>query len=411
MMLEPQISSAGTDEDYPASPRDKRRTLSVALPVHALHDGYSDVVYIMLPIWQAEFALSYAAVGLLRSTLSGAMAAFQIPAGLLAERIGGAAVLAAGTALAGLCFCLLGWSSGYAFIVAALFLAGIGSSAQHPIGSALVARAFAGPKSLAAIGTYNFSGDIGKVLFPAAATLLMLVLPWRATLALLGTVGIAAAAAIFLLLPRFAAPSPAAGPRDTERRVFRGGDRTGFPLLLSVGMIDNATRTAFLTFLPFLLRAKGAELPTIGLALTLVFIGGAAGKLVCTFVGMRIGVLATVILTESMTALGIFALLPLPLSAAVALIPLVGVALSGTSSVLYGSVAHLVAPAARTRAFAVFYTGTIGCGALAPFAYGLVSDRLGIAATIAVIAAVALLTLPLAAALRGSLRQASEAGI
>ena len=79
--------------------------------------------------------------------------------------------------------------------------------------------------------------------------------------------------------------------------------------------------------------------------------------------------------------------------------------------ILGGAVAHLVAPAARTRAFAVFYTGTIGCGALAPFAYGLVSDRLGIAATIAVIAAVALLTLPLAAALRGSLRQASEAGI
>jgi MFS transporter, FSR family, fosmidomycin resistance protein len=409
MMLEPQISSAGTEEDRPASPRDQRRTMSVALPVHALHDGYSDVVYVMLPIWQAEFALSYAAVGLLRSTLSGTMAAFQIPAGLLAERIGGGAVLAAGTALAGLCFCLVGWSSSYAFIAAALFLAGIGSSAQHPIGSALVARAFAGPRSLAAIGTYNFSGDIGKVLFPAAATLLMLFLPWRVTLAVLGTLGVMAAIAIFLLLPRFAAS--AIGPRTAARRVFGGGDRIGFPLLLSVGMIDNATRTAFLTFLPFLLRAKGAELPTIGLALTLAFIGGAAGKLVCTFVGMRIGVFATVILTESLTALGIFALLPLPLAAAVPLIPLVGVALSGTSSVLYGSVAHLVAPAARTRAFAVFYTGTIGCGALAPFVYGFVSDALGIAATIAMIAAVALLTLPLAAALRGSLRQASEAGI
>src|SRR5207253_4302069 len=138
------------------------------------------------------------------------------------------AVLAAGTALAGLCFCLMGWSSGYAFLVAALFLAGIGSSAQHPIGSALVAQAFAGPRSLAAIGTYNFSGDIGKVLFPAAATLMMLFLPWRDSVALLGSVGIAAAAAIFLLLPRFAVPSPATGSRDTERRVFRGGDRTGF---------------------------------------------------------------------------------------------------------------------------------------------------------------------------------------
>jgi FSR family fosmidomycin resistance protein-like MFS transporter len=410
MMIEPQLTATAAGDDRPASPYAKRRTMGVALPVHALHDGYSDIVYVMLPIWQAEFALIYSAVGLLRSTLSGAMAAFQIPAGLLAERIGGAAVLAAGTALAGLCFCLIGWSSGYAFIAAALFLAGIGSSAQHPIGSALVARAFAGPRSLAAIGTYNFSGDIGKVVFPAAATLLMLFLSWRATVALLGTIGIVAAAAIFLLLPRSAAPSPAAG-RSADTRVFRGGERKGFPLLLTIGMIDNSTRTAFLTFLPFLLRSKGAELPTIGLALTLAFVGGAAGKLVCTFVGMRIGVFATVILTESLTALGIFALLALPLTADLPLIPLVGVALSGTSSVLYGSVSHLVAPAARTRAFAVFYTGTIGAGALAPFAYGLVSDAFGIAATIAAIAAIALLTLPFAAALRGSLRRASEAGI
>src|SRR5204862_7049652 len=178
-------------------------------------------VYIMLPIWQAEFALSYAAVGLLRSTLSGAMAAFQIPAGLLAERIGGAAVLAAGTALAGLCFCLIGWSSGYAFIAAALFLAGIGSSTQHPIGSALVARAFAGPRSLAAIGTYNFSGDIGKVLFPATAALLKLFLPWRTTVALLRSVGIAAAAAIFRLLPRTAAAPRTGDERGEERGVLR----------------------------------------------------------------------------------------------------------------------------------------------------------------------------------------------
>ena len=69
----------------------------------------------------------------------------------------------------------------------------------------------------------------------------------------------------------------------------------------------------FLTFLPFLLTAKGASLPTIGLALTLVFVGGAAGKLVCAWIGARIGVVATVWVTEGFTALGILALLPLPL--------------------------------------------------------------------------------------------------
>ena len=41
----------------------------------------------------------------------------------------------------------------------------------------------------------------------------------------------------------------------------------------------------FLTFLPFLLRAKGADLPLVGVALTLIFAGGAAGKLVCGFLG------------------------------------------------------------------------------------------------------------------------------
>ena len=51
-----------------------------------------------------------------------------------------------------------------------------------------------------------------------------------------------------------------------------------------------------------MLTAKGASLPTIGLALTLVFAGGAAGKLVCAFIGARIGAIATVWLTEGLTA-------------------------------------------------------------------------------------------------------------
>ena len=87
---------------------------------------------------------------------------------------------------------------------------------------------------------------------------------------------------------------------------------------------------------------------TIGLAMTLIFAGGAAGKLACAFIGARIGAIATVWLTEGSTAAGILALLPLPLDAALLLLPLIGVALNGTSSVLYGSVPDLVAPQWRT---------------------------------------------------------------
>ena len=160
---------------------------------------------------------------------------------------------------------------------------------------------------------------------------------------------------------------------------------------------------AFLTFLPFVLTAKGATLPAIGLALTLVFAGGAAGKLICAFLGARIGAIATVWLTEGMTALAIVSLLPLPLDAAFLVLPVIGVALNGTSSVLYGSVPELVAPERRARAFGVFYTGTIGAGAIAPALYGLVGDALGVSVALLVIAAIVLLTLPLSLMLRTTL--------
>jgi FSR family fosmidomycin resistance protein-like MFS transporter len=376
--------------------------MGVACGAHALHDGYTDLIYVLLPIWQSEFGLGYAALGLMKTVFSGTLAGFQIPAGFLAERFGPAVVLALGTALAGLGYFFAGFSSGVAMLVAALFVAGLGASTQHPLGSSLIAHAFAGPRSLKALGTYNFSGDIGKMTLPAAASLLFIVLPWRHALMLLGGLGVVAAVAIFVAMPRFAAEPPAA--RRAADAIGTGARLAyGFPLLLAVGVIDSATRMAFLTFLPFVLTAKGASLPTVGASLTLVFAGGAAGKLVCAFIGARIGAVATVWLTEAVTALGIVALLPLPLDAALFLLPVVGIALNGTSSVLYGSVPDLVEPVWRTRAFGIFYTGTIGAGAVSPALYGLLGDAVGVPSALVVVAMVVLLTLPIALMLRPAL--------
>jgi FSR family fosmidomycin resistance protein-like MFS transporter len=309
-------------------------------------------------------------------------------------------VLALGTALAGAGYCLAGASAGFGLLMAALFLGGLGASTQHPLASALMARAFAGERSMKALGTYNFAGDIGKMTVPAAASLLLLVMSWRPALALLGALGLLAAAAVFLLTPRYqTSPHPAEGRRVAHRFAF--------PVLLSIGMLDSATRMGFLLFLPFVLTAKGASLQTVGLALTLVFAGGAAGKLVCAFIGARIGTIATVWLTEGLTAILIVVLLPLPLDAALVLLPIIGVALNGTSSVLYGSVPDFVAPERRARGFSVFYTGTIGSGALAPALYGVIGDALGVPTALIIVAAIVLLTLPLSLALKPMLARRS----
>jgi MFS transporter, FSR family, fosmidomycin resistance protein len=384
--------------------REERRAAAVACSAHALHDGYTDLIYVMLPIWQTEFGLGYAELGLLRGLFSGTMAGFQIPSGLIAERLGTAPVLALGTALAGAGYCLAGASAGIGLLVVALFIGGLGASVQHPLASSLMARAFAGPRSMKALGTYNFAGDIGKMTVPAAASLLLVVMSWRPALALLGAVGLLAAAAIFLLTPRYGAETSShAAQLHGEGTAPGARHRFAFPILLTIGMLDSATRMGFLLFLPFVLTAKGASVPVIGLALTLVFAGGAAGKLVCAFIGARIGAIATVWLTEGLTALGIAALLPLGLEAALLLLPVIGVALNGTSSVLYGSVPDLVRSERRARAFSVFYTGTIGSGALAPVLYGVLGDALGVPSALIVVAAIVLLTLPLSLVLKPAL--------
>jgi FSR family fosmidomycin resistance protein-like MFS transporter len=394
--------------------RDERRAAGVACGAHALHDGYTDLIYVMLPVWQKEFGLGYAELGLLRGLFAGTMATFQIPAGLIAERLGAASVLALGTALAGAGYCLAGASASFGLLLVALFVSGLGASTQHPLASSLMARAFAGPRSMKALGTYNFAGDIGKMTVPAAASLLLVVMSWRPALALLGALGFVAAVAIFMLTPRYgaqAAPKQALPSAARADEPGSGGvsgaqgppPRFAFPVLLSIGTLDSATRMGFLLFLPFVLTAKGASLPTIGLALTLVFAGGAAGKLVCAFIGARIGAVATVWLTEGLTAVLIVTLLPLPLEAAMVLLPIIGVALNGTSSVLYGSVPDLVAPERRARAFSVFYTGTIGAGAVAPAIYGVIGDALGVPTALMIVAGILLLTLPLSLVLKPAL--------
>ena len=376
-----------------------RRTLVIAGVAHALHDGYTDLIYVLLPVWQSEFALSYSMVALLRGLYAGTMATLQIPAGRLAQRIDGRVILALGTVLSAVGYGCAGLSGGLFGLCVALALSGAGSSTQHPIASAAVSRAY-GAGARGPLGTYNFAGDLGKAAIPALTSLLLTVLPWRRSLWLLALLGIAVAAAVMLLMP------PIERSDAGQARQATGQGRGGFPVLFLIGMLDTGVRMGLLTFLPFLLKEKGASLPMVGLALALVFLGGAAGKFTCGWLGARVGVLGTVLVTEGGTAACILAAVLLPLTPLLILLPLLGVMLNGTSSVLYGTVPELAAPDRTEHAFALFYTGTIGSGAVSPVLYGFLGDWVGADWAIVATAAVALAIFPLAFVLHGHLKRA-----
>ncbi|MGZ3338504.1 MAG: MFS transporter [Reyranella sp.] len=377
-----------------------RRTLAVCGGAHALHDGFTDLLNVLYPLLQAQFGLSYTAIGALKTVYSGAMASGQIPSGLLAVRLGGVRVLATGTVLIAVGYGLAGLTGSLYGVIAGLLLAGLGGSTQHPIGSSLVSAAFSGLRSRTALGTYNFTGDVGKVLLPALFAVIAAALGWQQALIMVAALAVLGAGVILATLK----PVPL-HDRGGESKAMAGQDRPwAYWLLFSIHIADNLVRTGFMIFLPFLLRDKGADLPTIGLGLSLVFAGGAAGKLVMGWVGHRLGVVPSVILTEVATTALVLALLPPSLPLALALLPAVGLMLNGTSSVLYGTVPEFVSPERRTHAFAIFYTGGSVAGATGPLLSGLLGDAVGLPIALAAVSCIALTTVPMVWALRPAFR-------
>ncbi|AQQ31520.1 MFS transporter [Burkholderia cenocepacia] len=377
----------------------RRRVLWLSCIAHAMHDGYTDMIYALLPVWQSEFGLDFAALAILRGVYAGTMATLQLSAGRLAQRLGSRATLALGTLLAALGYALAGMSGGLLGLGVALAISGSGSSTQHPIASGAVSR-FYGRDARGPLSIYNFSGDLGKSALPAAISLLVTLMPWRHALWIVAGLGCVVAAVIALWFP--AVPRGAANTAAKEHAsAQRGGTgKSGFSALFSIGVLDTAVRMGLLTFLPFLLKAKGVSPQLLGTALALVFIGGAAGKFMCGWLGARLGMVRTVLLTEGGTAACIIAVMYLPLAPTMVLLPILGMMLNGTSSVLYGTVPELSAPERTERAFAIFYTGTIASGALSPVLYGFLGDRIGVHGATYATALTALAIFPLALALR-----------
>lgn len=119
----------------------------------------------------------------------------------------------------------------------------------------------------------------------------------------------------------------------------------------------------------------------------------------------RIGILRTVVVTEVATAVAIALSLSLPLSLSFPLMPILGVALNGTSSVLYGTVPEFASGGREGRAFGFFYTTSLGASAAAPTIYGAVGDWLSLEGSMMIVAVMVLLVVPLTLLLRPALRQ------
>jgi MFS transporter, FSR family, fosmidomycin resistance protein len=372
----------------------RKKALLAACIAHVLHDGYTDQLYALLPVWQSEFGLSYAGLAVVRALYYGTMGGLQVPGDRLIARLGPRMALTLATFVAAAGYLVMALPCGFPSLCIGLVIAGVGSSLQHPRASLLVTNTY-GKASRGPLGIYNFAGDLGKAIFPAAVALLLPVFAWRPVVAMMSFVGLAVAVVLLALVPRQPFTTLA-----EDKSVEKKRDGKGFGLLFIIGALDTATRMGYLLFLPFLLHSRGGAGAVVGLGLALVFIGGALGKAACGWLGQHLGIAWSVIATEAATTLLMIATLMLPLAPMLAVLPFLGIVLNGTSSVLYGTVPDLAPKGDIGRGFALFYTGIIGAGGLAPIAYGVIADHSNRTVGIVAAALTAAVTIPLILALR-----------
>jgi MFS family permease len=374
--------------------------LFVAAVVHACNDAFFYVLYPLLPFIAAELSLSYAEVGLLNAAFAGSSAVLQLPAGLLGERIGEYALLAWGNGWVAAGLGLMAAAGTFPLLLGAAVLGGLGGNLQHPLAAAMVARAYEGRRRGLAIGTLNFAGDLGKLAAPVLVTLVTLAFGWRVTLAGLSVFGVIFSIAVGLGRTWVRPPARRDAPIEATAQNGRFGLSATYGVLTGVGMLDATTRTAALTFLPFLLASRGTSPAEIGLLFGIVFAGGAAGKFACGALGDRLGAFAVVLLTEVTAALALAGFVYAPLALAPVLAVALGFGVNGTSSVLYAGVATLLPDGKRGGGYGIYYTGTQLAAAVAALGYGIVADQLGLVWTFVLMATFTLAVVPLAAPIR-----------
>jgi MFS transporter, FSR family, fosmidomycin resistance protein len=377
-----------------------RSILAIGCSVHAIQDGLTATIYVLLPILAEAFGLNYGQVGLFKAVKSIAQGMLEIVSGVAAERFGEKLLLIFGLVVAGTGYLLLSQAEGSNLVLLSLVLVGVGVAFQHALASAMIARAYDSAGRRGALGLYNSSGDVGKLAFSASFSLAIGVgIAWHSIALVFGAIAIGFGVVVLLLLDTLSSAqsetSTVASDSHVTVHVVGWGiiDPRSFSALFVVVFLDSMVQAGVLTFAAFLMLSKGTSLAVATMASVCILVGGIFGKAVCGFAAARFGVPIAFGLAQMLTAVGILFVVLSPAVMAYLLLPLLGIVLQGSTSMTYGMVADFVHKSRTARGFALIYASSSFASVAAPIGFGLIGDVYGIETALAAMAVVTLISL------------------
>ena len=317
----------------------------------------------------AGFGAVFAAVGL-------GSAVALIPAGMLVDRFGARPVLLLGAAINFCAYLAASVAPNAALFAAAIFVAGIGSSAVPVAGMSSLLREFPPERRGIALGWRQLAVPMGGAIGAAALPLLAHV--GGVQLALIVTAfATASTASVFAWL------SAAGG--GTARRMRLDGALTarGMRPLLVVGLLYVYALAAALTYIVAAARDDGLSKPEAGALFVVLNLSAAASRLVWGRMAdrgggtRRVRTLIEIGMLASAAGLAMAPVLHVGFVLAVPVTVALGFGCFGWNGVLYVTAGELVGPDRAARAVGVASTMVFGAGALAAPVSGLVAEHAG----------------------------------
>jgi MFS family permease len=352
---------------------------------HGVNDLYFFVLPMVLPLLLKEYALSYRLAGLVLASYLGIVAVFSYLFGRGSDRYSPWILIGGGFLLASTGFVGAGLSPARAGVLSSLAAAAVGAGTFHPVAYALIARLTPqGPGR--ALAVFEFWGGLAILAMYLAGGFLLQRLGWRGVLAAVGVPGLVMGV-LFLRLR----VSPAAALKGESHRAAAPAGTGGLVFFLAASALRFLSTTAVVNFMPTYL-AMGRHLPPSLAAYVagFLFAGGAAvvfwGRAADRAAPLSVlhvasGALAPLILLFS---------LPLPLWSALLVLVLFGVFHSGCSPAQNLLLSFLGSRLGSGAVFGILLAVLSLIGALSPALFGLLADRVGLAAAMRIFALPAL---------------------
>src|SRR5262245_52881327 len=169
----------------PDSALQRQTIFAIVCGGHFINHFQSAMLGVIYPLMMKGVGMSYLAIASLASVYNTLGSILQASYGVIVPYLRRGVILGMGNCLLGLSVIATGFASTFNHFFTARLVGGIGSSPQHPVGSSMLASHFGDARGRA-LAFHTTAGQIGGLLAPILAAVLVSWFGWRGVFWLIG---------------------------------------------------------------------------------------------------------------------------------------------------------------------------------------------------------------------------------